>query len=958
MDMSVASHTLASPAVAEADHEPSQRDLLILRFQLTAATMGYGVAVIAAAALVGWLLEVPVLTRVFPGFVTMKVNTVIVLLLTSVSLWIHRFENPSEQHELVLKVCSGVAIGVSLLSASQFLTGWNLRIDQLLLTDDLGGPGAPGRMALMSSICVILINGALLLTLTGRSDRVAQSLVGLSLLLTLLDTVGYFLDPGTGADAGPIGSMSVNGAVALIFGSLSFFFAHPTRGWMESAIDTGPGGLVVRRLMPAVCGVPVMLAWLSWQGVRMEVYGPTFALALVVTLTIGAFGYAVWSGSRMLRRFEGERLVAEAERQVSEDRLRRAVAGAPVPMVIHNGDRILHMSQGWEETSGYTLKDTPTLSVWIARAQPHEADAMFKYVAELERATETLAAREQHVTTKAGEERIWELSTTPLGEPGQPNRVFVSMAADVTARIHAERELRRVNEGLEQSIGQRTAELTRVNDALKRQSDQLREQAALLDLVREGILVRDLRGTIVYWSTGAKEMYGWDRAAALGKVSHQLLHADYGRPLPEIEGQVLKTGFWEGEVVHTTQAGTRIFVETRWTLTRTERGAPEGFLEVNRDISARKQAELSLRDSELRFRAVAETAREGIISADESGRICYWNPGAEQLFGRSSEQMLGQSLALALPDSSLSPYQQNRSDASRRTTVESSGKRADGSPFPVELSVTGWNSTQGDRFFTCIVRDITARKQAETALETKAAELARSNHELEQFAYVASHDLQEPLRMVSNYTQLLGRRYRDKLDADANEFIGYAVDGALRMQDLIRDLLEFARVGTRGKEFKRVAGEQLVNGAVANLSNAIEEAKAEVVVDKLPALMGDATQLTQVFQNLIANALKFQRPGERPRVRVSAKAEAGHWVLSVADNGIGIDPKHFERIFQMFQRLHGRSDYPGTGIGLALCKKIVERHGGRIRVESEPGAGTTFSFTLPDPSAGTSSDAR
>jgi chemotaxis family two-component system sensor kinase Cph1 len=344
--------------------------------------------------------------------------------------------------------------------------------------------------------------------------------------------------------------------------------------------------------------------------------------------------------------------------------------------------------------------------------------------------------------------------------------------------------------------------------------------------VREGILVRDLYGTIVYWNHGAATMYGWPKEQALGKVSHQLLAAEYPLPIADIEKEVMRAGFWEGDVMHVTRGGTRLLVECRWTLTRTERGAPEGFLEVHRDT--------------------------------------------------------------------------------------------------------------------------TQRRQAERALQAKNEALARSNHELEQFAYVASHDLQEPLRMVSNYTQLLARRYRDRLDSDANEFIDFAVDGAKRMQELIHDLLQYARVERRASEFRPVSIETIVGDALSNLAGAIEEAKASIVVDALPTLTCDGSQMTQVFQNLIGNAVKFRRPDQAPVVRVSATREDGAWRLWVADNGIGIEPRFFERIFQMFQRLHARGEYSGTGIGLALCKKIVERHGGQMRVESVPGRGARFSFTVPD----------
>ena len=221
-----------------------------------------------------------------------------------------------------------------------------------------------------------------------------------------------------------------------------------------------------------------------------------------------------------------------------------------------------------------------------------------------------------------------------------------------------------------------------------------------------------------------------------------------------------------------------------------------------------------------------------------------------------------------------------------------------------------------------------------------------SNEDLEQFAYVASHDLQEPLRLVSNYTQLLERRYKDQLDDDAREFIGFAVDGASRMQRLIQDLLTFSRVSSSGRELAPVDSQSAFTGALANLQTTVEEADARVTADDLPTVRADRSQLTMLFQNLIGNAVKF-RGEASPRVHVSAEREDGYWRFTVQDNGIGIDSKHADRIFLVFQRLHAAGEYPGTGIGLALCKKIVERHGGEMGVESEPGEGSSFTFTLP-----------
>jgi light-regulated signal transduction histidine kinase (bacteriophytochrome) len=255
--------------------------------------------------------------------------------------------------------------------------------------------------------------------------------------------------------------------------------------------------------------------------------------------------------------------------------------------------------------------------------------------------------------------------------------------------------------------------------------------------------------------------------------------------------------------------------------------------------------------------------------------------------------------------------------------------------------------------------DITERKRVETQLReahdelsSKVQELARSNEELRQFAYVASHDLQEPLRMISSFTELLGRRYSTSFDGEAKEFMAFIVDGAARMQQLIQDLLAYSRVGTRGGDFKPTDCAAALQSALINLRSAIESSGGTITSDSLPSVTADGSQLTQLFQNLIGNAIKF-RSANAPRVHVGAREERHAWVLSITDNGIGIEPQYFERIFIMFQRLHGKGEYSGTGIGLAICKKIVERHGGRIWVESELGRGCRFCFTLPkQPQAG------
>ena len=353
------------------------------------------------------------------------------------------------------------------------------------------------------------------------------------------------------------------------------------------------------------------------------------------------------------------------------------------------------------------------------------------------------------------------------------------------------------------------------------------------------------------------------------------------------------------------------------------------------------------------FNELLEAVPDAVVIVDHQGTIRTVNRQAEQLFGHPRGDLLGRPVEWLLPDRFRDTHEHHREVYAEHprtramgSGLELFGRRGDGSEFPVEVSLSPMTLDETPLVISTI-RDVTERKRAEQQLRSTAADLTRSNAELEQFAYVASHDLQEPLRMVASYTQLLARRYRGKLDADADEFIGFAVEGALRMQALINDLLDYSRAGTRPLRLESVDTNTMVDQVVHDLGSASRMAGATITHDDLPQVIADPTQLRQVFQNLIANGLKFHKPQQAPTVHVSGAREGGMVRFTVQDNGIGIDAQYVERIFTLFQRLHTREEYPGTGIGLAICKRIVERHGGQISVESAPDAGARFSFTLP-----------
>jgi PAS domain S-box-containing protein len=372
-------------------------------------------------------------------------------------------------------------------------------------------------------------------------------------------------------------------------------------------------------------------------------------------------------------------------------------------------------------------------------------------------------------------------------------------------------------------------------------------------------------------------------------------------------------------------------------------------------VVERVRAEEALRFSEAKFAGIISISSDAVVSVDEDQRITFFNHGAEHIFGYAADEVLGQPLDLLIPERLRHTHRAEVEAfadgpvAARRMGERGqiTGRRKDGEIFPADASISKLD-VAGNRIYTAVLRDVTDRVRAEQALEEQAEELARSNAELEQFAYVASHDLQEPLRMVASYTQLLARRYRGRLDPDAEEFIAFAVDGVTRMQALINDLLAFSRVGTRSGTLEETDAGAVLDRVLLNLGPALDESGANVTYDPLPTITMDAIELGQVLQNLIGNALKFHRREVPPRVHVSALRGTADWTFSVSDNGIGIASEYADRIFVLFQRLHSRAEHPGTGIGLAICKKIVERRGGRIWMESSPGEGSTFHFTIPD----------
>jgi PAS domain S-box-containing protein len=494
---------------------------------------------------------------------------------------------------------------------------------------------------------------------------------------------------------------------------------------------------------------------------------------------------------------------------------------------------------------------------------------------------------------------------------------------------------------------QRNGSKRELVEALRESEERYR---MLLDGIENyAIFIMDTQGRILTWNAGAGRIKGYTSDQIIGhNFSCFFLPEDIkrGRPVEVLRIAAVR-GRCEEQGMRVRKDGSRFLANVVFTALRDSAGNLRGFSEFSHDLSESNE-------SGAKYRGLLEAAPDAMVVVNTLGEIVLLNVQAEKQFGYSRNELVGQQVKNIIPEGFaerlIADGTRTAAEAFAQqieTGIELSGRRKDGSEFPIEIMLSPLKSAEGT-LVTAAIRDITARKKSEEHLVKTVAELKRSNDELQQFAYVSSHDLQEPLRMVASFTQLLAKRYKGRLDPDADEYIAFAVDGCNRMQGLIHDLLTYSRAGATGKALCRVFAEDALQGALENLRITIEQSGAVVTHDPLPAISTDQTQLTQVFQNLVGNAIKY-RSAELPRIHVSStKNRDNEWIFSVRDNGLGIAPQYFEKIFILFQRLHGRNEFEGTGIGLAICKKVLERLGGRIWVESQPQKGSTFSFALPE----------
>jgi len=503
------------------------------------------------------------------------------------------------------------------------------------------------------------------------------------------------------------------------------------------------------------------------------------------------------------------------------------------------------------------------------------------------------------------------------------------------ARQRAEEELIRTKEALEV----KTHELTR----------SLARMRATLEATTDGILVTNSHGQVTDYNA---------QFVTIWQLPREVLDTREHLPLLTVMSQYCKEPSQFLTRIDDINASSPL--DTYDLLECTDSRVVERFSRIQfvedrnvgrvwsfRDITERRQAEVA----SLRLAAVVESSDDAIVSKSLDGIVTSWNAAAERLFGYRAEEMIGQPILRLLPEDRQDEERMILGRLKRGECVdhfETVRRTKDGRLLDVSVTISPLRDGRGVIIGASkIAHDITVRKQAEDARARLLVEVQRSNEEFQQFAHIVSHDLSEPLRTITSFLQLLNRRLQGTLDAKAVEYLAFVEEGAQRLRHLLADLLAYTRAGEESQEVAAVDGNALLARVLTDLQLAIAESGATITHAPLPTVMGDATRLGQVMQNLIGNALKFRGPTP-PQIDVSAQRDGKQWRFRVRDNGIGIDPAHAGWLFQVFRRLHTRQEYPGTGIGLAICKKIVEGHGGRIWVESQPGAGAIFYFTISD----------
>lgn len=936
----------SSPRVSNQNNGFDSRKIFI--FISLSRVFSLLVGLTGCAVILGWVFEIHFLKNVLPGFVSMKVNAAFSFILVSISLLLQE-DSPTRNciHIYLGKLLAIIVFLIGLLTFSEHVFQFNLHIDQILLKqeNDFISHYPPGRMAPITAIAFMLTGLSLTLIDIKNCLAILQSVAFFIGMLGLFILIGITFHLYSPYYIVPYAFAGIQTTINFVLICFALLFMHPDKGVMKVFISDSTSGKMACWSLPFIIILPILMGYLRLLGEYHNFYDKESGMAIYAATIIAVIEIVIiYSLTKIITvnykkiKIENKlhisldklkddistRKEIEAALAESEDRWKYALESANQGVWDwHVPEKKIYFSHAWKSMLGYQDDEIKNEQIeFESRLHPDDVENVWKNINNLFEQKSDEYKCEVRFRCKDGSYK-WILDR-----------------GKVISRTPEGKVLR--------AIGTHT-DITDLKDQLHAQELLTKKYELTLDAAKLG---------------------AWNLNLESNKMEHTLLHDNifgYSSLLPE----------WNYEkFINHIHFEDRDFVTQKFREANSENASFEfrcriiraddksyrwiwvsgrcviidgiqHMLGLVQDVTKNHEAEIKLNESVLYARTLIEASLDPLVTVSNDGKITDVNSAAELFTGMPRNKMIGSNywVYFTEPEMAKKGFKEVMNKGFVRDyplTV----KNISGAVRDVMLNAVIYKGIDGKvAGVFAASRDITERKKSEEKLNQYAIDLEQSNKDLQQFAYIASHDLQEPLRMISSYLQLIERRYKNKLDKDADEFINFAIDGAQRLQKMINDLLVYSRIETRGKLFASIKCDVALDHAIANLKMQIDENDVLITRDALPTVMADETQLIQLFQNLISNAIKFRRE-EPPKIHISAQQKANAWLFSVSDNGIGMNLKYKDQLFVIFKRLVGK-EYQGTGIGLAVCKRIVERHKGKIWVESELGKGSTFYFTLP-----------
>ena len=917
------------------------------------------VVIIPTIVLIGWQFNIEDFKYPVPGLAAMNPMTAIALLFSGACLLLIVFNPVSSLCFVIGKLLAVCVIAIGASKLISLLAGYNSGIDHWLFKDQIANDimnNIPSGIAPNTALNLVLTGSALsLLKAKSRwSIVVSNACVALTAFISLLSIIGYTYGAHSFSEIRPFLPMAFHTALCFLALSIGILYAESSRGLIASITGPYRGAQLIQLLLPMAVILPILFGLLRVYGEKNGLYNSPFGTALFAAANILIFVLLVLKTAASLNRSDKALMQEMDEKKSIEKELKESnifldtiLKNAPNMIFVKDAKslRFVHINKDGEKLFGLPKREILGKNDYDL-VPADQAERITKLDKETLEKRTLLDIYEEKITTKGGDRWLHTRKIPVVDDNGEP-QYLVGIAEDITERKLQNDKLQKFYKDLELKVQQRTEELFKSEQRFK----------ALLENSIDAITLINSHGEIIYQSPSVEKMTGFSLEARRGKRFADFIQDADQPKTRKLFADLLKKPGKSSPILlrffH--KNGQYIWIEGTATNLLFDKSVQSVVFNF-RDITEKKLAEEALAISEEKYRLLfSNNPLPAWVFDAESLYFLEVNDAAIDSYGYSREEFLNMTIKDIRPEEDIDELLLKRIPPEYSNGAIYNGywqhKKKNDEKIFVEIS-SRHIDFKGRIARLVIADDITAKVEAEQklskaneTLSIRARELTASNKDLEQFAYVASHDLQEPLRMVSSFLQLLEKKYKDLLDDTAKQYIYFAVDGAERMKKLILDLLAYSRAGTSKEISTAIDMNEIAEDVVSTFSFALKETGGKISVSQLPTIIAVKTQMQQLLQNLVSNAIKY-RGVEPPTIDINCYEEDMYWVFKVADNGIGIDKQHFEKIFVIFQRLHNKTEYTGTGIGLAICKKIVERHGGFINVESEAGKGSTFIFSI------------